>query len=309
MRDIAVIGDPEPLEIRLAPELEDFYVLSPYVTCRAGKYEMLVRLVNRDDDPSKKVSRIHYATSRDGIRFDVEQEVIAPGSADEPDGAGCEDPTVATDRDSYTVFYSGYNAQSKRSSMLAAVGYSLVALQKTGRVLTPNDAYANPKEAALVATSSGFRMFFEYARNGASHVGVADARKLAGPWVYAESPISQRPDAFDSWHLSPSSAIRRADGTHVLFYNGASRKADWRINYALLDETAAVALQRPLTPLVSAFGLEPGDSDIAFAASATVQRADAVWLYYSIADRKPYRSRLDVEHAVDDSAVSARVTE
>ena len=308
MRPINILGEPEQLEFRLTPELQDFFVLSPFAVRRAEKYEMLLRLVNRDEDPAKKISRIHYADSTDGILFDVGLEVIGPGAPDDPDGAGCEDPTVAHDGDVYTAFYSGYNAPHQRSSMLAATGETLGALRKAGVVLVRDEAYANPKEAALVATSRGFRMFFEYARDGASHIGVADAPVLGGPWTYADSPIVQRGEAFDSWHLSPSSAIRRADGTHVLFYNGATKKTDWRINYAVLDEAATIVLDRPRKPLVSTFGLEAGDTDIAFAASALVDPSGDVWLYYSIADRKPYRCRLNVEGAVGDSAMRESIS-
>jgi beta-1,2-mannobiose phosphorylase / 1,2-beta-oligomannan phosphorylase len=294
MQPIRVLGDPELLAFRRPPALEDFYVLSPYALRCAGGYEMLLRLVNRDEDASKKVSRIHHASSSDGLRFDVGAVVIAPGTADEPDGAGCEDPTVVGDGRSYTVFYSGYNALHNRSSMLRATGSTLTALRKAGTVFPPTDSYANQKEAAVVATSQGFRVFFEYARDDASHIGVADASSLAGPWSYAESPLEQRAGAFDSWHMSPSSAVRRADGTHVLFYNGSSKKTDWRISYAVLDETATVVLERPVTPLISAFGLEDGDTDIAFVASTPVDSSGNVWLYYTIADRKPYRSRVDL---------------
>jgi predicted GH43/DUF377 family glycosyl hydrolase len=302
VQPVTLLGDPEPLEFKRPPHLERFFVLSPFVTCRAGQYEVLLRLVNRDEDPSRKISRIHCAASSDGRRFDVGPEVIGPGAADEPDGAGCEDPTLAFDGDSYRVFYSGYNAQLRRSSMLAATGRALLELRKLGMVLKPDDAYANRKEAALVVTPTGFRMFFEYARDGASQIGAADASALAGPWTYADAPIRCRADAFDSWHLSPSSAIRRADGSHVLFYNGASKKADWRVSYALLDETATVVLDRPTAPLLSPFGLDAGDTDIAFGASALVDPVGDVWLYYSIADRKTYRARLHVDGAVGHAA-------
>ena len=303
MRPISLLSEPELLEFHRPAKLEDFYVLSPFATCRDGKYEMLLRLVNRNEDASKKVSRIHYATSTDGIRFDVGIEAISPGGADEPDEAGCEDPTVAKVGDLYTVFYSGYSARFERSSLLAATGRTLFELRKAGVVLAPNDAFANPKEAAIVATSRGFRMFFEYARDGASRIGVADARDLSGPWTHADSPVSAREEAFDSWHLSPSSAIRRVDGTHVLFYNGASDRTAWRIGYVVLDETATIVLHRPQDPLISPFDLIDDDTDIAFAASALLDPSGDVWLYYSIADRKPYRLRLDVEGAVGDSAV------
>ena len=302
-RPIEVDGAPQLLEFRLPSEMADFYVLSPFATYRAGKYEMVVRLVNRDEDPAKKISRIHYATSEDGVRFKVGREVIAPGDADEPDSAGCEDPTVTSDGESYIVFYSGYNARQKRSLMLAASGRSLDALHKRGPMLLVDESFANPKEAALVATSRGFRMFFEYARDGASHIGVADATQINGPWTYGTSPLEPRSQNFDSWHLSPSSAMRRVDGTHVLFYNGASRETAWRINYVILDETATIVLERPKAPLVHPFNLQSGDSDIAFAASAILDSAGAVWLYYSIADRTPYRSQIVIEGAVGDSAI------
>ena len=148
-------------------------------------------------------------------------------------------------------------------------------------------------------------MFFEYARDGASHIGVADAARIDGPWTYGRSPLEPRSRYFDSWHLSPSSAMRRADGTHVLFYNGASRETAWRINYAILDESATVVLDRPQEALIQPFNLKSGDSDIAFAASALLDPSGAVWLYYSIADRTPYRSQIVIEGAVGDSAIRA----
>jgi beta-1,2-mannobiose phosphorylase / 1,2-beta-oligomannan phosphorylase len=297
MDGVEICGEPERLVFRRPSGLEEFFVLSPYAVYRNQKYEMLVRLVNRDDDPAKKVSRIHYASSSDGVAFDIGREVIGPGTADAPDGAGCEDPSVVRWGDSYRVFYSGYNAQRKVSSMLGATGNVLSELTKVGTVVEPSDVFANPKEAALVPVPGGFRMFFEYARHGASLIGVADAARLEGPWKYGTSPLEPRPKNFDSWHLSPSSAIPCDDGTHVLFYNGASKETAWRIGWARLDETASVVLARPETPLVRPFGLQAGDSDIAFAASAVVDRPDRVWLYYSIADRKPYRIPVSIQGA------------
>ncbi len=304
MQPIEVSGEPELLSLQLPANLQDFFVLSPFVTFGPRKYEMLLRLVNQNANPSKKVSRIHYATSDDGLTFAVGSETIGPGSAADPDGAGCEDPTVVREETLFRVFYSGYSAQTNQSSMLSATGQSLAALLKTGQVLPYSSAYANPKEAALILTTTGYRMFFEYARDGASHIGAADAPTLAGPWVYANSPIKQRVGEFDSWHLSPSSAIRRTDGTHVLFYNGSSKETAWRVNYVLLNCAGTAVLERPAVPLVSPSGLEPGETDIAFAASAIIDPAGDVWLYYSIADRRPYRCRLVIEGALCDSALA-----
>jgi predicted GH43/DUF377 family glycosyl hydrolase len=180
MRDIRttvrVTGEPQLLEFRRPPDLADFFVLSPYVVRSERRYEMLLRLVNPSDDPTMKVSRIYHASSIDGIAFDVGPEVIAAGDWDDSDGAGCEDPTVVGNAGAYSVFYSGYNAVHNSTSMLRATGKSLTGLTKTGVVFPPDAAHRNTKEAALVRAPNGFRMFFEYARAGASLIGVADAR-------------------------------------------------------------------------------------------------------------------------------------
>jgi predicted GH43/DUF377 family glycosyl hydrolase len=295
-------GEPQQLEFRRTSNLADFFALSPYVVRSERGYEMLLRMVNPSDDPAKKVSRIYYGSSADGIGFDVGPEVIAPGERDDPDGAGCEDPTVVGQAGAYSVFYSGYNAVIRSTAMLRAAGKSLTGLTKAGFVFYPDAVHRNTKEAAVVRTPNGFRMFFEYAQGGASLIGVADASKIEGPWVYDDSPLVPRPNDFDSWHLSPSSAIRCSDGTHILFYNGASKEAVWRIGYALLDQSATVVLDRPEKPLIEPFGLTGDDTDIAFASSAIVDDAKSACIYYSIADRRPCRIKVSFEGFADLAA-------
>jgi beta-1,2-mannobiose phosphorylase / 1,2-beta-oligomannan phosphorylase len=293
--DVVAPDEPQLLEFRRPPDLADYFVLSPYVVRSERGYEMLLRMVNPSDDAAEKVSRIYYASSSDGIAFDVGPEVIAPGLRDELDGAGCEDPTIVWTAGAYAVFYSGYNAVSNSTSMLRAVGTSLTDLTKKGLVFQPDAVHRNTKEAAVIPTPNGFRIFFEYAQGGASLIGVADAPRIEGPWAFDVSPFVPRPSDFDSWHLSPSSAIRCSDGTHVLFYNGASKEAAWRIGYAVLDETGTILLDRPDEPLIEPFGLMGDDTNIAFAASAVVENAKNACVYYSIADRRPCRVNVSIE--------------
>jgi beta-1,2-mannobiose phosphorylase / 1,2-beta-oligomannan phosphorylase len=294
---VRATGEPQLLEFRRPPAIADFFLLSPFVVRSEQGYEMLLRLVNPSVDPTKKVSRVYYASSFGGISFDVGPEVIAPSDCDDPDGAGCEDPTIVGKAGSYSVFYSGYNAVNNGTSMLRASGTSLTSLTKTGLVFQPDTIHRNTKEAAVVRTPNGFRMFFEYAQGGASLIGVADAARIEGPWAFSGSPLVPRPNSFDSWHLSPSSAIRCADGTHILLYNGASREAAWRIGYALLDQSATVVLDRPEEPLIEPFGLTGDDTNIAFAASSVAEDANNACIYYSIADRRPYRIKVSIEGA------------
>jgi predicted GH43/DUF377 family glycosyl hydrolase len=305
MQPIEVRGEPQLLEFRLPPEIADFYVLSPFAMYRAEKYEMVVRLVNRDDDPAKKISRIHYAASEDGVRFEVGREVITPGGADEPDSAGCEDPpsqAMANRTSSSTrATTRGNNVHRCRQRAAGASTHCTNA----DRCCFGTKHLQIRRKLRSSRRRGGSRMFFEYARDGASHIDVTDAAQLDGPWTYGTSPLEPRSRNFDSWHLSPSSVMRRADGTHVLFYNGSSKETAWRINYAILDETATVVVERPQAALIHPFNLQSDDADIAFAASALLDPAGAVWLYYSIADRTPYRSQIVVEGAVGDSATLA----
>jgi predicted GH43/DUF377 family glycosyl hydrolase len=292
---VVALDEPQLLEFQRPPHLADYFVLSPFVVRSERGYEMLLRMVNPSDDAAEKVSRIYYASSSDGIAFDVGPEVIAPGASDDIDGAGCEDPTIVGTAGAYSVFYSGYNGVNNSTSMLRASGESLTDLTKNGLVFQPDSVHRNTKEAAVVPTPNGFRMFFEYAQGGASLIGVADAARIEGPWTFGVSPLAPRPNDFDSWHLSPSSAIRCSDGTHILFYNGASKEAAWRIGYAVLDQTGTMALDRPAAPIIEPFDLAGDDTNIAFAASAIVENAKNAYVYYSVADRRPCRVNVSFE--------------
>lgn len=297
------VGKPDALELSVDPKFHDYYTLSPYVFRTRDGYQMLVRLVNRDDDASKKISRIHFARGVDGRTFSIATEpMIDVGAPGADDDAGCEDPTVAHVDGRWSVFYSGYGGPAKRSTMLRAVSDDWSTAQKAGLAFDdPN--YENPKEAALVAVPGGFRMFFEYATNGASRIGVAAATALSGPWTFGEALIEPRPGKFDPWHLSPASAVRLDDGTHLLFYNGATKETVWRIGWALLSADATTVLDRCDEPLIGTFDLAPSDTDIAFAASTVVDGPETVSLYYSISDRRLLRYRLRVPGVAGDSSL------
>jgi len=300
---IRLMDAPEPLELRRPPECANFFVLSPYVSRSHDGYTMLVRLVNREEDASKKISRIHAATSSEGRTFTIGvMPVIEPGPSGSDDDGGCEDPTVARNDGHAVVFYSGYGGPRKRSTMLIAIATEGAAMRKRGLAFD-DPAFENPKEAALIATPDGFRMFFEFATDGASRIGSAHAASLRGPWQLEPSFLLERPGHFDAWHLSPASAVRLEDGSHVLLYNGSTKETKWRIGWARLSNDTRTLLDRCDEPIIGTSDLEPGDSDIAFAASTIVEKGGEVWLYYSTSDRRLLRQRLYVEGAVSDSAV------
>ncbi len=284
----------EPLVLRRSPSLEPFFVLSPYVWKDAhGRYVMLVRVVNQDDDPHKKVARVHRAVSADGLEFTMDDEAVIPsGAPGEDDDGGCEDPTVVKDGGTYAVYYSGYNVGKNEATMLCASGSSLLDLKKRGRVLPESDWYRNSKEATVVRGADGrWRMFFEYSAENASKVGLATAPALEGPWDYESFDFAPRPKLWDSWHLSAGPIVAQNSSTPIMLYNGATQSAHWRIGWAAFDPEYGEVRARGEEPLVEPSGIRDDATDIAFVASA-VEQEKVVWLYYSISDQRLMRAVL-----------------
>ena len=276
-----------------SPELEGMYKLSPFVWREDGHFELLLRVVNYSDNPSEKVARIHRGSSPDGLHFTLGAlPVIAPGDdvAGSYDSGGCEDPSVAYVDGSYYVYYTGWNEHVKRGELLLASGSSLERLEKRGIALPSTATEMNPKEAEIVRADDGsWRLFFEYAHDDRSKIGIARASHVAGPWTVGKPLFESRP-GWDEWHLSTGPVIGEGNILPVMFYNGATRAAQWRIGWVVFDRTFTKVVARCDHPIVL-----PGerrfaeDTDIAFAASA-VEDGDLIHLYYSIADRHVMRA-------------------
>ncbi len=157
---IELSGNPVDLFIERDRSLNTHYTLSPYVVRDGTDYRLLLRLVNCSDHPEEKVSRIHFGVSRDGQTFLIDAKPVLAPNGQMEDNGGCEDPTIVAYGNRFVVFYSGYSSTTRASYMLASTGNNLRDLAKNG--LAFSDArYANPKEAAIVATPAGYRMFFE----------------------------------------------------------------------------------------------------------------------------------------------------
>ena len=166
------------------------YKLSPYVWTEAGGYGMLLRVVNVDRDPAKKIARVHSGSSSDGVHFVLAAApVIAPST--DPAGAdsgGCEDPTLARVGETYYAYYTGWNERRKEGSLLLAAGTGLRNLVKRGVALASSADARNPKEATIVRAEDGrWLLFFEFARANRSWIGVADPTTWPGRGAYCRS--------------------------------------------------------------------------------------------------------------------------
>jgi predicted GH43/DUF377 family glycosyl hydrolase len=270
-------------------ELASMYKLSPFVWQEEGRFELLLRVVNHSDDPAKKVARIHHGRSTDGLRFHLDETpAIAPGRdySGSYDSGGCEDPSVARVDGQYYVYYTGWNEQLKCGDLLLATGPDVHQLRKKGIALRSTGHVANPKEATIVQAPDGtWRLFFEYANDGKSKIGLARSQNVSGPWELLPPLLERRPQSWDSWHLSTGPVLDFRPDFPVMFYNGATASTQWRIGWVVFDAGYTRVVARSIDPLIlPPLRRNADDSDIAFAASS-IEIDGVIHLYYSVADQ------------------------
>ena len=267
-------------------------LMSPYVwQSSPGKFAMLVRAVPHLGERGD-TGTIWFAASDDGLAFKAsDQPVLAPGPGP-TDIGGCEDPTPVFAPDgSLVVYYTGVDATRTHGEMLYACGPSVDKLEKRGIAMPSAPSEGNLKEATVDRTASGgWRMFYEYARDDASLIGLAVGDDVAGPWRHLPEPFTPRTESWDAWHLSPGPLLTTDKDCPVMFYNGATHDARWRIGWIAFDAEYSRVVARCIEPLI----VPPPrgqrtDTDIAFAASVVIVDGE-IWLYYSVEDTHLFRA-------------------
>jgi predicted GH43/DUF377 family glycosyl hydrolase len=288
-----VIAD-ERLTIHAKEPLASYYQLSPFVWESNDGLHIMIRAVNYSDVASKKVARIFHGTSPDGLNFYMDSTpAIAPGPTAE-DRDGCEDPTVIPQAGDLVVYYTGWDQSRLQATLMLARGTSAYELRKLGPAMCSTPRLTNPKEAEVVRAADGtWRLFFEFASDGASRIGLARAGNLEGPWQFAGIPFENRMLGWDAFHLSTGPTVLVA-GDPVMFYNGANQDASWRIGWVRFDANYNRVVERCDLPLIVPPAPTDGDDrDIAFAASA-IRDGDLIRVYYSVADQYMRRATVYV---------------
>ena len=283
----------ERLVLDCKPPLSEMYTLSPFVWQNGARWEALIRAVpRRDDVPALKTARVYHGVSGDGLRFTMDDApCLVPGPGAE-DRDGCEDPTVAIWDGVTYVYYSGWNQEKGQGQLLLATGPDGAHLEKRGVRLPSTAETANPKEATVVNVEDGtWRLFFEYAAGDASRIGIAAAPHVGGPWTVQVPLFEARPGEWDDWHLSTGPVLISDPERPVMFYNGATRDAHWRIGWVAFDAKYTHVVARGDDPVIVPPVPEGDRTDIAFAASA-VEADGKIYLYYSIADQDMTRVTL-----------------
>ena len=282
----------EPVTLAGPALLTDRAHMSPYVWLSGdGGYEMLMRACPCPDAPITDTGVIWHGRSDDGVHFTMaDAPAIVPGP-DAIDLGGCEDPTPVPVKDGYVVYYTGVSADFSTGQMLYAAGPSVDRLEKMGVALASSKTKGNTKEATVMITADGhWRLYYEYAEDNASLIGLARGAGVAGPWEELPAPFAPRIDSWDNWHLSTGPMLLDDPNRPVMFYNGATRDARWRIGWIAFNRDCSGVVARGIQPLITPPPVDDRTAtDIAFAASVIVAD-DGIWLYYSLEDRKLARA-------------------
>jgi predicted GH43/DUF377 family glycosyl hydrolase len=280
-------------------ELAQRDLMSPYVwQYDDGNFGIMVRGVPRGHLYASDTGKIWYGESSDGLVFAMQEEPILAPDAAGLDAGGCEDPTLIIEDGRWVVYYTGVDAGHTGGQMLYAEGTGPDDLVKRGIALASSKTEGNTKEATVNCTRDGdWRLFYEYAQHDASLIGLAIGTGVAGPWHEQPQPFAPRPGAWDDWHLSTGPLLTHDRDYPVMFYNGATHEAHWRIGWVVFDHNYSRIVARCEQPLIVPPTAVPGAVDIAFAASCVVPGAaiklspaaehgdnPPFWLYYSIED-------------------------
>ena len=290
-----VVEQLDTVTLSAASPIDGMDLMSPFVWKEGALYRVMIRGVPHPLGPHDPTGIIAGGASTDGLHFRMDAGLaIVPGPGP-ADLGGCEDPTVlVTDRE-YLVYYTGVDAARAQGSMILAAGRELSALVKQDLVLKAPPGEGNIKEATLAQTAAGdWRLFYEYAAHEASRIGMARGPTAKGPWTVMPDPFGIREDSWDNWHLSTGPIIRIAGQDPVMFYNGATHDARWRIGWISFDPDFTAVTGRGIEPmLVPPPAVSREATDIAFAAS-TVIEGDRIALYYSLEDRMLRRALIGV---------------
>ena len=262
-------------------------LLSPYAWDAEGRVRLLVRVLKNPLEPGDPTGVICAGQSKEGLNFTMDREpAIGPGP-DSIDTGGVEDPTVVVGGEpALLVFYTGVDGKREQGCLCVASGPDLQHLTKQKVLLQAPEGEGNIKEATVVRGADGrYRLFFEYARDNASRIGLALADDPCGPWQVTEDPFTVREQLWDTWHLSTGPIVVREGQPPVMFYNGATADARWRIGWIAFDENYTRVVDRCIEPLlVPPPPKEQAGTDIAFAASLIDEGRD-IHFYYSLEDR------------------------
>lgn len=201
------------------------------------------------------VSRIGYASSRDGRRFQRRPNPVLVPEADYEKSGGVEDPRLVKIGNLYYLTYTGYN--KKDAQLCIAQSRDLLHWKRLGVIMPAYKGLWNTgwtKSGAILETriNGKYWMYFMgNAKDRPGQMGVAYSTDLRH-WTEAlDKPVvPTRAGKFDSKVAEPGPPpVLTQDGV-LLIYNGADDQLIYRTGWVLFDrKDPAKVIARSAVPL------------------------------------------------------------
>jgi len=260
---------PNPLH-----EWEAKNVFNPAVTVHNGLYHMHYRAQGND-----YISRIGYAVSADGLRWNrLAEPVLAPHQGRD-DYRGVEDPRVTLLDGVFYMTYTAYGANSYFP--MIARSHNLITWEDVGPL-----ERAENKDHLLFPEKIGGRYVILHRRRKNIWIGYSDDLHT---WTDHELIIPPREDnEWDSVSIGSNGLPIKTEHGWLLFYHGYGPDVVYRTSVALLDlNDPRKVIHRP-----AGYIFEPEETwefkgdvhNVVFSCSNNVV-GDEVWVYYAGADR------------------------
>jgi predicted GH43/DUF377 family glycosyl hydrolase len=293
-------------------------VFNPAAAVRNGR---LIVLFRAEDDSGQGIgfhtSRVGYASSLDGLKFQVRREpVLFPAKDDQKDfdwPGGCEDPRVVETPTGYLITYTSWNRKVARLS--CATSSDLIHWKKHGPVFNKaqNGKYREiwSKSGSVVVRRQGdhliaakiggkyWMMYGEGTIHAASSTNLVDWNPVVGSNGEPVDVLAPRPKLFDSDLAEAGAPSVITPKGVVLIYNGKNKvkggnpnipPGGYSAGQALLDpKDLTHVLARPETPFLTpqrpyeTTGQYHGGTVFA---EGLAHFKGKWWLYYGTADSK-----------------------
>lgn len=258
---------------------EALNVFNPAVIQYNGLFHMWYRAQGVDF-----VSRIGYAVSADGLRWNRLADPVLEPHMGEDDRRGNEDPRVVPLDGVFYMMYTAYGSREVNGSTyfpMLARSENLITWDDIG----PLERSEN-KDHVLFPEKIGGRYAILHRRPPDIWIAVSDDLRT---WTDHRSIMQPRPgDAWDSKRIGANGAPIKTEHGWLLFYHGYDQGHVYRHSVALLDlDDPSRVIHRPAGQI-----FEPqetwemrGDVPNALFSCANIVVGDAVWVYYAGADR------------------------
>jgi predicted GH43/DUF377 family glycosyl hydrolase len=189
---------------------------------------------------SNGTSRLGYATSKDGVRFQRRSSPVLSPEADYERGGGVEDPRIVEIAGTFYLTYTGYN--KKDAQLCLATSHDLVNWNRQGVILPAYKGKWNvgwTKSGAILreeVDGKYWMYFLGTASDKTDQMGLAYSTDLIHWTEATDVPVlPKRAGKWDSRVVEPGPPPVMTEKGILLFYNGADDKLVYRVGWVYFD--------------------------------------------------------------------------